>query len=350
MASLFCINKNLQPPLDRSNKMKGILSHLFEYKSFTSEEAYKILTNIATGLYDPHQIAAFMTIYGMRSIKVEELTGFRNAMYDLCLKVDLDNGQLIDLCGTGGDGKDTFNISTLASFVVAGAGYQVAKHGNVGVSSSCGSSNVMEHLGYQFTNNIDTLKRQIDRSNICFLHAPLFHPAMKTVAPIRRALGVKTFFNMLGPLTNPANPSYQSVGVFSLELARLYGYLYQNTNKKYSIIHSLDGYDEISLTGDFKIIDNQGEHYYEVSSLGLTPVTQASLAGGNRIDDATQIFKTILEGHGNQIQNNVVLANAAQAIRTFDPNKSFTHCFEEAQESLLSLKAYKSLQTLLQTQ
>lgn len=330
--------------------MKSILSHLFEYKSFTSDEAYKILTNIATGKYDSHQIAAFMTIYGMRSIRVEELSGFRNAMYDLCLKVDLENDRLIDLCGTGGDGKDTFNISTLASFIVAGAGYQVAKHGNVGVSSSCGSSNVMEHLGYKFTNNIDTLKKQIDKSNICFLHAPLFHPAMKTVAPIRRALGVKTFFNMLGPLTNPANPNYQSVGVFSLELARLYGYLYQTTKKKYSIIHSLDGYDEISLTGDFKIIDNKGEHYHNVSSLGLTPVTQESLTGGSSVEDAVKIFKIILEGNGNQVQNNVVLANAAQAIRTIDSNKSFTDCFMEAEESLLSLKALKCLHKLLQTQ
>jgi len=196
--------------------MKDILRHLFEYKSFTREQAYEILTNIATGKYDTHQIAAFMTTYGMRSIRVEELGGFRDAMYDLCLKVDFSGYDLIDMCGTGGDGKNTFNISTLASFVVAGAGYKVAKHGNVGVSSGCGSSNVMEALGYTFTNNKDDLHKQLDEANICFLHAPLFHPAMKTVAPIRRALGVKTFFNMLGPLTNPANPKFQSVGVFNL--------------------------------------------------------------------------------------------------------------------------------------
>ncbi len=327
--------------------MKKILAHLFEYKTFTKEEAYSILTNIATGKYDPHQIAAFMTIYGMRSIRVEELSGFRQAMYDLCNKVELPGYDLIDLCGTGGDGKNTFNISTLASFIVAGAGYQVAKHGNVGVSSGCGSSNVMEHLGYKFTNDISELRRQLDQANICFLHAPLFHPAMKTVAPIRRALGVKTFFNMLGPLTNPASPKYQAVGVFSLELARLYNYLYQSTDKQYSIIHALDGYDEISLTGDFKIIDNQGEKYFKIEDIGFTPVQASTLAGGDSVEEAANIFQTIIRGEGNDIQNKVVSTNAAFAIKTIHPNKSFGDCYEEAEKSLLGLKALTSFQNLI---
>jgi anthranilate phosphoribosyltransferase len=326
--------------------MKEILKHLFEYKSFTRKEAYEILTNIATGKYDTHQIAAFMTAYGMRSIRVEELGGFRDAMYDLCLKMDFQGYDLIDMCGTGGDGKNTFNISTLASFVVAGAGYKVAKHGNVGVSSGCGSSNVMEYLGYQFTNDKDTLQRQLDEANICFLHAPLFHPAMKTVAPIRRALGIKTFFNMLGPLTNPANPKFQSVGVFSLELARLYGYLYQNTDKQYSIVHALDGYDEISLTGDFKVIDNQGENYYSVEEIGFEALKAEDLAGGDNVEDAAGIFRTIVEGNGNIVQNNVVLTNAAFAIKTFHPEKSFGDCYYEAEDSLLGLKALGSLKKL----
>ena len=323
--------------------MKEILRHLFEYKSFTRQEAYEILTNIATGKYDTHQIAAFMTAYGMRSIRVEELGGFRDAMYDLCLKMDFQGYDLIDMCGTGGDGKNTFNISTLSSFVVAGAGYKVAKHGNVGVSSGCGSSNVMEYLGYTFTNDKDTLQRQLDEANICFLHAPLFHPAMKTVAPIRRALGIKTFFNMLGPLTNPANPKFQSVGVFSLELARLYGYLYQNTTKQYSIIHALDGYDEISLTGDFKVINNQGENYYSVEEIGFEKVIADELAGGDNVEEAAKIFRDIIEGKGNSVQNNVVLTNAAFAIKTFHPEKSFGDCYYEAEESLLGLKALDSL-------
>lgn len=327
--------------------MKEILAHLFEYKSFSRKEAYDILTNIATGKYDSHQIAAFMTIYGMRSIRVEELGGFRDAMYDLCNKVDFNGYDLIDMCGTGGDGKNTFNISTLASFIVAGAGYHVAKHGNVGVSSGCGSSNVMEHLGYQFTNDSDTLKGQLERANICFLHAPLFHPAMKTVAPIRRALAVKTFFNMLGPLTNPANPKFQSVGVFSLELARLYAYLYQGTDKQYSIMHALDGYDEISLTGDFKIITNQGENYYNVEELGFTPVKAEALAGGETVEEAAKIFKQIIEGKGTEEQNNTVLTNAAFGIKTFHPEKSFGDCFYEAESSLLGLKALNSFKKLI---
>lgn len=328
--------------------MKEILAHLFEHKTFNKDEAYEILINIGTGKYDSHQIAAFMTIYGMRSIRVEELGGFQKAMYDLCNKVDLAGYELIDLCGTGGDGKNTFNISTLASFVVAGAGYQVAKHGNVGVSSSCGSSNVMEHLGYTFTNDSAALRRQLDAANICFLHAPLFHPAMKTVAPIRRALGVKTFFNMLGPLTNPANPKYQAVGVFNLELARLYNYLYQNTEKQYSIIHALDGYDEISLTGDFKIINNRGENYYKTADIGFEAVRAADLAGGESIGESAQIFHRILQGKGSNTQNGVVLTNAAFAIQTIHPEKSFGDCFYEAEASLMGKKALNSLQQLIQ--
>lgn len=327
--------------------MKEILRHLFEYKSFSRQEAYEILTNIATGKYDTHQIAAFMTAYGMRSIRVEELGGFRDAMYDLCLKIDFDGYDLIDMCGTGGDGKNTFNISTLASFVVAGAGYHVAKHGNVGVSSGCGSSNVMEALGYTFTNDKDKLQKQLEQANICFLHAPLFHPAMKTVAPIRRALGVKTFFNMLGPLTNPANPKFQSVGVFSLELARLYAYLYQNSTKEYSIIHALDGYDEISLTGDFKIITNGGENYYSVDEIGLEAVKAEDLAGGETVEEAARLFRKIIQAEGNDKQNNVVLTNAAFAIKTFHPEKSFSDCYDEAKQSLLGLKAFDSLKNLI---
>ncbi|WP_433863680.1 anthranilate phosphoribosyltransferase [Sphingobacterium thalpophilum] len=327
--------------------MKEILAHLFEYKTFSRQEAYEILTNIARGKYDSHQIAAFMTAYGMRSIRVEELAGFRDAMYDLCLKLDFDGYDLIDLCGTGGDGKNTFNISTIASFVTAGAGYKVAKHGNIGVSSSCGSSNVMEHLGYQFSNDKEELTRQLDEANICFLHAPLFHPAMKTVAPIRRALGVKTFFNMLGPLTNPANPKFQSVGVFSLELARLYGYLYQHTDKQYAIIHALDGYDEISMTGDFKVITNQGENYYNMEELGFSPILPEDLAGGDSVADAAQIFLSILNNQGTDVQNNVVLTNAAFAIKTFHPEKTFGDCFYEAEEALMSGKALRSFQKII---
>ena len=260
--------------------MKNILNKLFNYQSLEKEEAREILTNLASGAYNHSQMAAFMTVFMMRNITVDELSGFRDAMLELCIKIPAEGYNTIDLCGTGGDGKDTFNISTLASFVVAGAGYHVAKHGNYGVSSVCGSSNVLEYLGCKFSSDVGRIMKSFDQSNIAFLHAPLFHPAMKNVAPIRKELGVKTFFNMLGPMVNPAAPTNQMVGVFNLELARLYGYLYQNTDKNFLIVHSLDGYDEISLTGDFKYISNEGEAIGTPSLLGLSYLDAVDLSGG----------------------------------------------------------------------
>jgi anthranilate phosphoribosyltransferase len=328
--------------------MKQILNHLFEHKTFSREQSKGILINIAQGKYNSAQMAAFMTAYCMRSITVEELEGFRDAMLELCLPVDLETEGLIDLCGTGGDGKDTFNISTLASFVVAGAGYKVAKHGNYGVSSGCGSSNVMEYLGYQFTNDIDKLKRSTDEANICFLHAPLFHPAMKTVAPIRRELGVKTFFNMLGPMVNPAKPDNQLVGVFNLELARVYAYLYQKSTTKYTIVNALEGYDEISLTCDFKTFSADGEKINSVEDLGFERLDPKQIMGGDTVTASAAIFSTVLKGEGTLAQNNVVLANAALAIKTISPEKTFADSFYEAEEALLGKKALKSFNILLQ--
>jgi anthranilate phosphoribosyltransferase len=328
--------------------MKAILNHLFDQKTFSKAESKEILKNIALGKYNVSQMAAFMTAYGMRSITVEELQGFRDAMLELCLPINLTSEfNLIDLCGTGGDGKDTFNISTLASFVVAGAGYKVAKHGNYGVSSGCGSSNVMEYLGYQFTNNEDALKTSLDQAGICFLHAPLFHPAMKTVAPIRRELGVKTFFNMLGPMVNPAQPQNQIVGVFSLELARLYAYLYQQSDKKYTILHALQGYDEISLTCDFKTFSNIGEQIYTINSLGFEEIDAASITGGSTVEESAKIFQLVLENKASQNQKNVVLCNAAMAIKTMNPSLSFADCFYQAEKSLVDGLALKSFQNLL---
>nr|WP_067059400.1 anthranilate phosphoribosyltransferase [Mucilaginibacter sp. L294] len=327
--------------------MKKILNHLFEHKTFTREQSKEILKDIALGKFNNSQMAAFMTAYCMRSITVNELEGFRDAMLELCLPVDLQNGELIDLCGTGGDGKDTFNISTLASFVVAGAGYKVAKHGNYGVSSGCGSSNVMEHLGYVFTNNTDALKRSIDKANICFLHAPLFHPAMKTVAPIRRELGVKTFFNMLGPLVNPAKPQNQMVGVFNLELARIYAYLYQKSGIKYTILNALDGYDEVSLTCDFKTFSAEGEKINSIESLGFNKLNEDQITGGHTVSDSADIFMKVLNNEATVAQASVVLSNAAIAIKTIHPEKSFADCFYKAEESLTTKKALNSFKTLL---
>ncbi|HYK76716.1 MAG TPA: anthranilate phosphoribosyltransferase [Daejeonella sp.] len=327
--------------------MKQILNHLFEQKTFDKTTAKEILINMAQGKYNPSQMAAFMAVYCMRNITVEELEGFRDAMLELCLPTNLDDYELIDLCGTGGDGKDTFNISTLASFVVAGAGYQVAKHGNYGVSSGCGSSNVMEYLGYQFTNDLDVLKTNLDKAGICFLHAPLFNPAMKTVAPIRKELGVKTFFNMLGPMANPSKPKYQLVGVFSLELARLYAYLYQKDTKRFTILHAFEGYDEISLTCDFKTYSNSGERTYSLADIGFEKINASAISGGSTVQESAKIFTSVLNGEGTDEQNNVVLCNAAIAINTIKPQLSFSDCYYQAEESLFSKHALKSFKTLL---
>jgi len=327
--------------------MKQILNHLFENKTFSREEAQRILTSIALGEFNSSQIAAFITAYGMRNITVYELQGFRDAMLDLCLKIDLSEFELVDLCGTGGDGKDTFNISTLASFVVAGAGYKVAKHGNYGVSSGCGSSNVMEFLGYTFTNDESTLKKSLDQAGICFLHAPLFNPAMKTVAPIRKELGVKTFFNMLGPMVNPVQPKNQIIGVFSLELARLYAYLYQETNKNYTIIHAVDGFDEVSLTCDFKTFSKNGEQLHKIADLGFDEITEQEIQGGDTVESSAEIFMKVLNAKGTDAQTNVVLTNAALAIQTIKGKVSFADCYYEAEESLSSKQALGSFTKLI---
>ena len=327
--------------------MKRILNHLFENKSFTRSEAQRILTAIALGEYNASQIAAFITAFAMRNITVQELQGFRDAMLDLCIKVDLSDFELVDLCGTGGDGKDTFNISTLASFVVAGAGHKVAKHGNYGVSSGCGSSNVMEYLGYKFTGDPEVLKRSVDTAGICFIHAPLFNPAMKTVAPIRKELGVKTFFNMLGPMCNPAQPKNQIVGVFSLELARLYAYLYQDTDKNYTILHAVDGFDELSLTCDVKTFSKKGEALIKISDLGFDLLAEHEITGGDTVESSAKIFMDVLNAEGTDAQHNVVLCNAALAIQTIDQSRSFADCFYDAEESLMNKKALNSFKKLI---
>jgi len=325
--------------------MKETLNRLINHEILEKEDAKKILVNIAKGGYNTSQIAAFLTVYMMRSITIEELEGFRDALLELCLAVDLSDYNPIDLCGTGGDGKDTFNISTLASFVTAGAGIKVTKHGNYGVSSKCGSSNVMEFLGIQFSNEADFLRKSIDEAGICVLHAPLFHPAMKNVAPIRRELAVKTFFNMLGPMVNPAFPKNQMVGVFNLELARMYGYLYQNTDKNFTVLYALDGYDEISLTGATKTISNGSEGILQPQDFGIEPVQANAIAGGEDVAASAQIFMQILQGKGSEAQNNVVCANAGVAISTVKgiaPKKGF----EKAKESLLGGKGLEALKKL----
>ncbi|WP_445721784.1 anthranilate phosphoribosyltransferase [Flavobacterium sp.] len=326
--------------------MKTILNRLINHEILSKSEAKEVLVNISSGNYNHNQIAAFLTVYMMRSITIEELSGFREALLELCIPIDFSDYNTIDLCGTGGDGKDTFNISTLASFIVAGAGIKVAKHGNYGVSSISGSSNVMEKMGVKFTNESDFLTKSIEETNIAILHAPLFHPAMKNVAPIRKELGVKTFFNMLGPMVNPSFPKNQMVGVFSLELARMYAYLYQNTNTNYSILHGLSGFDEVSLTDDVKIISNLSENILNPSDFKLPLINLEKIKGGNTVDESAQIFHTVISGKGSIEQNNVVCVNAAIAIKTVE-NSSYEDALAKAQESLASGKAFEKLNKLI---
>jgi anthranilate phosphoribosyltransferase len=330
--------------------MKDILNHLIAHKTLSQQQAKEVLKNLATGTYPSSQVAAFMTVFLMRSITVEELRGFREAMLELCVPIDLSEYDAMDLCGTGGDGKDTFNISTLSSFIVAGAGQAVAKHGNTGVSSICGSSNLLAHFGYEFSGDTDQLRRSLDQVGLCFLHAPLFHPAMKSVAPIRKELGVKTFFNMLGPMVNPSFPRKQLVGVFSLELARLYAYLYQETEGRFAILHALDGYDEISLTGPFKMITNGGEKLYHPQALGLEQLSPESILGGATIAESARIFEQVLRGAGTAAQNQVVIANAAAALVTAREGLGFAEAIDLAKETLLSGKALRVFTGLIQPQ
>ena len=327
--------------------MKEILSRLLNYERLSQEESEEVLTSLVVSPCNETQLASFLTVFMMRDIGVEELAGFRNALLKLATKVDFSDFDTIDLCGTGGDGKNTFNISTLTAFVVAGAGYKVAKHGNYGVSSASGSSNVLEALGYRFTSDEDRLKKYLDTAGLCFLHAPLFHPAMKTFAPVRKALGLKTFFNMLGPLVNPSFPNKQLTGVFNLQLARLYECLLQSTAVDYSIVYTLNGYDEIALTGKFQVINQQGRYFFHPRDLNLPVLLPEAIGGGDDVAQATDIFKKIIGGQGTIAQNQVVLANAAFAIQLFETNLPFDLAYEKAQDSLLGLKAKKCLDILL---
>ena len=327
--------------------MKDILNYLITRHTLDYDQAKSTLKEIAQGKFNDTQVTAFITVYMIRTITVEELRGFRDAMLEMCIPVDLSAYDAMDLCGTGGDGKDTFNISTLASFIVAGAGQAVAKHGNNGVSSVCGSSNLLQHFGVQFTNKETELKRNLEQANICFLHAPLFNPAMKGVAPIRKQLGLKTFFNMLGPMVNPSSPKKQLVGVYNLELARFYGYLFQQSDKDFAIVHSLDGYDEISLTGDFKVITSQSEAVLSPSDIGKPILKQEQLFGGNTIEEAAKIFEDILKGNGTEAQNAAVTANAGMALHAADPELAIEEVMNNAEESLKSGAALKSFKSLV---
>jgi anthranilate phosphoribosyltransferase len=330
--------------------MKKILQYLFEHKTLSREQAKEVLLNISKGLYSDAEIASFTTVFLMRSITIPELLGFRDALMELCVPVNLNDLEVLDIVGTGGDGKNTFNISTLSCFIVAGAGQKVAKHGNYGATSISGSSNVMETLGYRFSSENKKLLQEIDEVNICFMHAPLFHPALKVVGPIRKNLGVRTFFNMLGPMVNPSLPKVQMIGVYNLEMGRIYSYLMQQSNAKFMIIHSLEGYDEISLTGDTKVITNSGEQILSAEYLGKRIVSHTDIYGGNSTEEAAKIFLKIFKGEGTWAQNAVVIANAAMALLATGKFKDYEECYSMSVDSLESGNAYKNFEKLMALQ
>ena len=328
--------------------MKDVLYKLFEHQYLGRDEASVILRNIAQNKYNDTQVASLITVFLMRSISVEELCGFRDALLDMCTPVDLSEFEPIDIVGTGGDGKNTFNISTATCFTVAGAGFPVVKHGNYGSTSVSGASNVMEQHGVKFTANNDLLRRSIETCNIAYLHAPLFSPAMKAVAPVRKALAVRTFFNMLGPLVNPCRPKYQLLGVYNLPLLRLYSYTFQKSDSRFAVVHSLDGFDEISLTSEFKVAANGNEKIYTPESIGFQRYRETDLDGGRTPEEASRIFDRVINNTATDAQKNVVTANAAFAIQIICPEKPLEECIAMAKESLESGKAKETLKKFLE--
>ena len=327
--------------------MKKILNQLFEHKTLSKTQAKDVMVQIAENKFTEAEIASFVTVFLMRTISIEELLGFKDALLEKAVAVEFATKDLIDIVGTGGDGKNTFNISTLSCFIAAGAGHKVAKHGNYGSTSISGSSNVMEHLGYRFKTNSDGLNEDLERANICFLHAPIFHPALKAVAGVRKQLGIRTFFNMLGPMVNPVQPAYQVIGVYNMEMARLYNYMLQQGDSAYTIVHGLDGYDEISLTSDTKIITNKGEKVWSAEALGKRHVQPEDIDGGHTIQAAADIFLNILQRKGTWAQMAVVVANAAVALHITGKYDSYEAAYNAALESLESGAAYDCFQKLI---
>jgi anthranilate phosphoribosyltransferase len=328
--------------------MKDTLNHLFLGNCLTKADAHQMLVRIAEGQFSDAEIASFLTVFRMRRITGEEMAGFRQALLELCVAIDLSEYNTIDVVGTGGDGKDTFNISTLSAFVLAGAGIKVTKHGNYGLSSVSGSSNMFEYFGYQFSNDQGKLRREVEEAGICFLHAPLFHPAMKSVGSVRKALKVKTLFNMMGPIINPSFPKNQLVGVYDLDVMDLYHRVFQESGQNYIIVNSLDGYDEISLTGDARFVSNLTEDNLSPVDFGLDPIAPEALFGGETVEAAARIFKSVLEGTATQAQQNVVIANAALGIHCVYPKKSLIDCVAEASESLKSKRALDAFTKLME--
>lgn len=328
--------------------MKEILQRLVAGESLSSAETEQVLVNITREAYPQEQVTAFIMGIQMRGISVDELLGLRSGVLKTGVPVNFDEYKPIDIVGTGGDGKNTFNISTCACFVVAGAGYKVAKHGNYAATSVSGASNVIEGHGVKFTNDEGQLRRSIEECGIAYLHAPLFAKALKFVGGIRKALQIPTCFNLLGPIVNPCRPAYQVLGVANLNQMRLYNNVYQKMGIGYCIVNSLDGYDEISLTGDFKAQTKSMEDIFTPASLGLDVVKPSDIYGGETKEDAIKIFDSILDGTAKKSQTDVVVANAAFAIHAIEPQKSVAECVAAARESLESKRALGTLKKFIE--
>ncbi|MDR3250116.1 MAG: anthranilate phosphoribosyltransferase [Tannerella sp.] len=328
--------------------MKEMLYRLFDHQFLGRQEAQKVLVDIAEGKYNSEQVSALITVFLMRSISVDELSGFRDALLSMRVPVDLSDYRAMDIVGTGGDGKNTFNISTASCFVLAGAGYNVVKHGNYGATSVSGASNVMEQHGVKFTKDVDTLRRSLDACRMAYLHAPFFNPALKAVAPIRKNLGVRTFFNLLGPLANPSMPAYQLLGVYNLPLFRLYSYTYQASSTRFGVVHSIDGYDEISLTSEFKVAMPEKEKVYTPEMIGMKRCRNEDLWGGDTPEEASKIFDAVLNNASTDAQRDCVLANSGFAIQVICPEKSIEECIAEARESLQSRRALDVLNKFIE--
>ena len=326
--------------------MKHYLSKLISGESLTIIESEEALIKIGSGEVNSAQIASFLMGIQQKGIQVQELVGFRNAMLNLALTLDLSEFDAMDVCGTGGDGKDTFNISTTAAFVVAGAGQKVAKHGNHGVSSAVGSSTVLEYLGVKFSNDSAFLTDKIEKVGMCYLHAPLFHPAMRFVGPVRKELGIKTFFNILGPLLNPAKIQKQLTGVFDLKTFDLYYELFLQSSVKFGIVHALDGYDEVSLTGNFKFGNRNKVEIGQPKDLGFEKCSPEELSGGKTLEESAKVMVDVLKNEGSIAQKNAVLANAALALSVSN-EVSIEEGLTKALESLESGAAFSCLKGLI---
>lgn len=321
-------------------EMKEVLNKMLNHEELSRTETRDIIVGITKDEFSTEQITALLTGLQMRGVTVDELLGFRDGILATGVKAILDCDKYIDVVGTGGDRKNTFNISTTSCFVIAGAGYKVAKHGNYAATSVSGASNVIHHHGVKFTADIDKLNRSINEAGIVYLHAQLFASAMKFVGPIRKALQFPTVFNLLGPLVNPSQPKAQLLGVANLDQMRLYRQVYQKLGIDYGIVNSIDGYDEISLTGDFKVATNNYERVFSPADLGFVPATPEELVGGANEDEAAEIFDAVLENRALPAQKNVVLANAAFGIQVMEKGKkSIEECVEIARESIDSGKA-----------